>query len=59
MRPGADILNLQASWAGNWLLTDPDPSRIRALRNQLDRQAWALPARFPGRGVQEPVAAWG
>ena len=59
MRPGADILNLQASWAGDWLLTDPDPSRIRTLRSQLDRQAWALPARFSNRGVQEPVAAWG
>lgn len=59
LRPGTSFQQLQPAWSGDWLLTDPDPAEIRALRSQLDRRAWALPPRVGSRGVQEPVAAWG
>ena len=59
MRPGADILDLQAAWSGDWLLTDPEPDAIRTLRGQWSQRAWARPSRFTSRIAREPGTAWG
>ncbi|QCB47494.1 hypothetical protein [Hydrogenophaga sp. PAMC20947] len=59
MRPEPGILGLQPAWWGDWLLTDPDPAAIHALRNRLNHQTWASPPRLGTRGAREPAAAWG
>jgi hypothetical protein len=59
MRPGPGILDLQPAWWGDWLLTDPDPVAIRALRSRLSHRAWDSPPSLGVRGAREPAAAWG
>ena len=58
MRPGPGILELQSAWQGDWLLTDPAPEAIRALRGELHQLAWARPPLTGSRNVREPTAAW-
>lgn len=58
MRPGPGLLELQAAWSGDWLLTDPDPATVLALRKQWV-PALSLDAPPPrAHSAGEPDPAW-
>ncbi len=59
LRPTPGILELQSAWWGDWLLTDPEPTAIRALRSQLTQRAWEASRPHGARSVRESIASWG